>query len=129
MVFLLLLTTGLLARCSQSYYHQMIYMRWCKKVEATGKFTPTSNTSKSRHKRFSVCKFGYQCQICRRKTWLGNRIALVFDHIDGDSNNWRISNCRLICNNCDDLLPTYKGRNRGQGRHSRRKRYEAGQSY
>lgn len=113
--------------CSRSCYHKMIYIKWCEKVEATGKFTPTSNTSQSHHKHFLIDKFGYQCQICGRKTWLGNKIALVFDHIDGDSNNWCISNCRLICNNCDSLLPTYKGRNRGRGRSSRREIYREGQ--
>ena len=38
-------------------------------------------------------------------------------------------NLRLVCPNCDSQLPTYKSRNRGSGRHSRRQRYRDGQSY
>jgi hypothetical protein len=40
----------------------------------------------------------------------------------------RRENLRLICPNCDSQLPTFKMRNRGRGRHSRRQRYADGKS-
>ena len=72
----------------------------------------------------------HRCGICDLPdVWNGIELRFVLDHIDGDStNNWR-HNLRLVCPNCDSQLSTYKNRNRGKGRHARRTRYAAGQSY
>ncbi|WP_422750041.1 HNH endonuclease [Mycobacterium sp. WMMD1722] len=59
--------------------------------------------------------------------WLDFPLAFVLDHIDGDPSNNRREN--LVCPNCDSQLATYKGRNRGQGRHYRRQRYADGKSF
>jgi HNH endonuclease len=70
------------------------------------------------------------CAICGgANVWLDLPLALILDHIDGDPTNNRRENLRLLCPNCDSQLPTFKSRNRGQGRHHRRQRYANGQSY
>lgn len=56
-------------------------------------------------------------------------MPLVLDHIDGNAENGVLTNLRLVCPNCDAQLPTFKNRNKGNGRASRRQRYAAGQSY
>jgi hypothetical protein len=67
------------------------------------------------------------CAICGgASTWLGLPLALVLDHIDGDPTHNRREDLRLICPNCDSQLPTYKRRNRGNGRNYRRQRYTDG---
>jgi 5-methylcytosine-specific restriction endonuclease McrA len=72
----------------------------------------------------------HRCAICRQPAeWNGNPLNFVLDHIDGDSTNNRRENLRLICPNCDSQLPTFKSRNIGRGRHSRRQRYAEGKSY
>jgi hypothetical protein len=73
---------------------------------------------------------GGRCALCgQTRTWNGLGLVLVLDHIDGDSSNNRRENLRLVCPNCDSQLETYKMRNRGGGRYSRRVRYAEGQSY
>ncbi len=72
---------------------------------------------------------GIECEICKIKTWLSKEVPLVLDHIDGNSDNWELSNLRLICGNCDMQTSTYKGKNKGKGRHYRRERYKQGKSF
>ena len=70
------------------------------------------------------------CSICGlQPLWNGVTLAFVLDHVDGDSTNNARENLRLICPNCDSQLPTFKMRNRGMGRYSRRQRYAEGRSY
>lgn len=71
----------------------------------------------------------HRCQICGIDEWLGKPVLLILDHIDGNSSNSILDNLRLICSNCDATLPTYKSKNKGNGRFFRRKRYLEGKSY
>lgn len=52
------------------------------------------------------------------------KVPVVADHIDGDWQNNRPENLRLLCPNCDSLQPTYGGLNKGNGRSSVRARSE-----
>jgi len=70
------------------------------------------------------------CQICSMEpVWNGKPLRFIRDHIDGNSSNNHPDNLRLICHNCDSQLDTYKAKNKGNGRHSRRQRYAEGKSY
>lgn len=60
----------------------------------------------------------YQCEKCKRKTWLGKPIKLQLDHIDGDKRNQLLNNIRIICPNCHSFTET----------HSKRKDYTPGGS-
>lgn len=71
----------------------------------------------------------HRCSICNLTEWNDVEIPLVVDHIDGNHDNNVDENLRFVCCNCDALLPTYKGRNRGNGRIKRMERYNAGKSY
>lgn len=65
-----------------------------------------------------------RCAICgMAPEWKGAPLVFVLDHIDGNSADNSRGNVRLICPNCDSQLPTYKSRNRGNGRFTRRVRY------
>jgi hypothetical protein len=71
-----------------------------------------------------------RCAICRQPAeWQGRALNFVLDHVDGNSDNNCRSNLRLVCPNCDSQLPTFKARNKGNGRHARRQRYAEGKSY
>ena len=72
-------------------------------------------------RKYLIHKCGNKCMICGLSEWRDIPIPLVSDHIDGNPNNNDLSNFRIICNNCDSILPTYKGKNRGNGRSNRYK--------
>ena len=54
---------------------------------------------------------------------------MELEHNDGNSQNNSLDNLSLICPNCHSQTPTYKGANKGNGRHYRRVRYAEGKSY
>ena len=54
----------------------------------------------------------YKCAICGINEWLGKKIILQLDHINGDNRDNRIENLRLLCPNCHSQTETYCGKNR-----------------
>jgi len=76
-------------------------------------------------------KSGNKCCLCGwgEINQYSKNYALIIDHIDGNSENNTECNLRVICPNCDSLLPTYKALNKGNGRSFRRDRYKEGKSY
>lgn len=67
-------------------------------------------------KRCLAEKFEKKCSVCGIDKHNGKEITLEVDHIDGNHTNNSIENLRLICPNCHSQTPTYKNRNRGNGR-------------
>jgi Zn finger protein HypA/HybF involved in hydrogenase expression len=80
-------------------------------------------------KRFLIKEHGNKCWTCGITEWNNKSIVMELEHIDGNSENNSLDNLSLICPNCHSQTPTYKGKNRGSGRHSRRLRYAEGKSY
>jgi hypothetical protein len=52
-----------------------------------------------------------KCSICGLTDWQKKPIVCRIDHINGKNNDYRISNLRIVCPNCDSQLPTFSGRN------------------
>lgn len=96
----------------------------------TNQLTSTDATKNpSTLRRFLLRTRGHMCQRCLRVEWEGVPIPLEVEHVDGQSDNNTASNLLLLCPNCHALTPTYKNRNKGNGRHARRQRYRSGLSY
>ena len=72
--------------------------------------------ARRRAKQYLIELNGHVCSRCGTSDWMGDPVPLVCDHISGDSTDNRIENFRLICNNCDGQLPTFKSKNKGKGR-------------
>jgi hypothetical protein len=103
------------------------YKKINKKMLETGVGSPWNV------KKYLVELNNGKCVVCGLNEWMGKSIALVIDHINGNSDDNRLVNLRIICNNCDAQSGTFKARNCGKGRHSlrklmRRQRYANGQS-
>ena len=72
----------------------------------------------------------YKCSCCGiGDTWNEKKLVLQLDHINGVNNDHRLENLRFVCPNCHSQTSTYKGKNKGKGRYSRRVRYSQGKSY
>jgi hypothetical protein len=108
-------------KCQQDYIFKEKFNLWMKGENAFGK-----NTS---IRRALIHRDGDKCATCGIYEWNGKPITFEVEHIDGNPENDHQSNLELICPNCHSQTNTYKGKNKGNGRHTRRKRYAEGKSY
>jgi hypothetical protein len=110
--------------CSFECSTQYGWKKYKEEVEKTGNFctltTKTEGIIRRKAKRYLIEKYGWICMICGITTWSENPVPLVMDHIDGNSDNNLVTNCRNICRNCDGLLDTFVGKNIGNGTRSTR---------
>lgn len=77
--------------------------------------------SRSTLRKYLIHKNGQKCELCKITEWQGKPLVVIIDHISGNSDDNSLKNLRLVCSNCDANLPTYKSKNRGNGRSYRRK--------
>jgi len=108
-------------KCQKTYHFNQRLIDWINGDAVTN--------SRNFFRRYLTETQGYKCSCCQISEWNGKSIVLEIDHIDGNSENNRPENLRFICPNCHSQTETYKARNIGKGRHYRRERYAAGQSY
>lgn len=80
-------------------------------------------------KEYILKEQNYECFECKITKWNNKSIVLEIEHKDGNSTNDRRDNLSCLCPNCHSQTPTYKSKNKGNGRHTRRQRYEDGKSY
>ncbi len=50
------------------------------------------------------------CERCGLTEWLGERVPLELEHINGVSNDHRLENLLMLCPNCHALTPTWRRR-------------------
>jgi hypothetical protein len=71
-------------------------------------------------KKYILDDQGNKCAICGiGNIWNGKPLVFVLDHIDGNASNNIRTNLRLVCNNCDSQLDTYKSKNKNSARKER----------
>ena len=53
----------------------------------------------------------WRCEKCGLDTWLGNKITIELEHIDGNNKNNTLENLMFLCPNCHSYTDTWRGRN------------------
>jgi Zn finger protein HypA/HybF involved in hydrogenase expression len=53
----------------------------------------------------------HKCEICLITEWMGKKVPIELDHIDGDHFNNDFTNLRVICPNCHAQTETNSGKN------------------
>lgn len=112
--------------CSNKCQGQYTFTQKINNIEKAGIFPFNKNTNETDRKavrKYLIIKYGHKCSICGLTTWMGQPIPLVADHIDGNTTNHKIENFRMVCENCNAQLPTYKSKNK-HGRVWRKKYYK-----
>lgn len=78
----------------------------------------------SEYKKFLILKCGEQCMECgwNVKNIYTNKVPIQLEHIDGNSENNKLDNLKLLCPNCHSLTKTWGGGNKGNGRKKRQEK-------
>ncbi len=80
-------------------------------------------------KKYLIRTYGNKCSSCDDTHKRGIPLVMELEHINGNSTDNSLSNCELLCPSCHSVTPTYKAKNKGNGRAARRQRYQDGKSY
>lgn len=108
--------------------------RECYEMDRTNKrllLIESGDASSKICKIYLIEKYGNRCMEC---SWdkihpITGNCPIELEHIDGNSDNNKLVNLKLLCPNCHSLTPTYKALNIGNGRFKRRERYKNGDSF
>lgn len=105
-------------KCQQEYQRRLYIENWrLGKVSGLQSIGIVSTVVKSYLRK----KYGDKCCLCgwSKANPKTGKVPLVADHVDGNWRNNKEENLRLICPNCDALLPTFSALNKGNGRPNR----------
>jgi hypothetical protein len=53
-----------------------------------------------------------RCERCGIGDWLGAPLSMALHHVNGDGDNNRLGNLKMLCPNCHAQTPNFSGRNR-----------------
>lgn len=104
--------------CSKECHIQHKTETLLTKIKTKGVLYPDTHFhTSSTAKKYITLLNGPLCSVCNiLPVWNDKPLNLVLDHINGIPNDWRLENLRLVCPNCDSQLPTFKNKNKGNGR-------------
>jgi len=72
---------------------------------------PYEEMSREALKKRILHESDYKCECCGISDWQGKPITLEMDHVDGDPNNNRRENLRILCPNCHSQTHTFRAKN------------------
>jgi len=73
---------------------------------------PQFQSGKVKQKLFEAGIKENKCEMCGIVKWENDIIVCQLDHINGNRNDHRLENLRILCPNCHSQTNTYRGRNK-----------------
>lgn len=116
-------------RCKGSSYKNKYCSNSCQRADVTEKKKLAwLNEGKdwSGKKEYLLTEVGRKCEECGQgEVWNGKPLTLQLDHIDGDSDNNRRDNLRILCPHCHTQTETYGNAGKGSRykKNTKRNRY------
>lgn len=72
------------------------------------------NITRLKERLIKEGRLEYKCSICGISDWMGKKLVLQLDHINGNNSDHRLSNLRFLCPNCHSQTDTYAGKNKNK---------------
>jgi hypothetical protein len=124
--------TGLCLSCGTEIKSKNKYCSVsCQQAKIRKEAIQNNKASSTASKTYLIKLHGEKCMDCgwNKVNPYTNKIPIELEHIDGNSQNNSLENLKLLCPSCHSLTATYKGANKGNGRHKRMERYREGKSF
>ncbi len=111
-------------KCQSDFQYKNYISAWKAGLSDGTRGIVTKNISQHL-KRYVLEMYGEQCSICawKERHPVSNKVPLEIDHQDGNSENNKEQNLRLLCPNCHSLTSTFRNLNVGRGRLWRKSKY------
>lgn len=114
--------TGQGWNCGENYKH---FGKNFSLEEILVKDSTYTSSNNIKHKLFDSGLKENKCEECGLTEWMGKKISLHLDHINGDNLDHRIENLRILCPNCHSQTETYcQSKFKSSSSELRRKNYE-----
>ena len=113
--------------CQHEYQYKSYIVEWKSGNESGNK----GHGQISNHvRKYLYEKYNNTCCKCGvGHIWNKQPLKMEVEHKDGNPQNSVEDNLEIVCPNCHSQTPTYKNKNKGNGRYHRKERYSVGKSY